>query len=144
MPPGHVSNLQARSTMRHVTRMALMVGVGVAVAALWAVSGDRGYGQADDANAAPNPCKMQYNWLQVRPRQHLFLGCQTASQTRLACGRRSAPPTGTFRPIHLKLDRSINLARSAPFPAGEASSTGVRFRTSHGQRQKRRRTSPTG
>ncbi len=51
--------------MRHVTRMALMVGVGVAVAALWAVSGDRGYGQADDANAAPNPCKMQYNWLQL-------------------------------------------------------------------------------
>ena len=49
--------------MRHVTRMALMVGV--AVAALWAVSGDRGYGQADDPNAAPNPYKMQDNWLQL-------------------------------------------------------------------------------
>jgi sugar lactone lactonase YvrE len=49
--------------MRHVTRMALMVGV--AVAALWAVSGDRGYGQAADPNAAPNPYKMQDNWLQL-------------------------------------------------------------------------------
>jgi sugar lactone lactonase YvrE len=43
--------------------MALMVGV--AVAALWAVSGDRGYGQAADPNAAPNPYKMQDNWLQL-------------------------------------------------------------------------------
>jgi NHL repeat len=49
--------------MRHVTRMAFMVGV--AVAALWAVSGDRGYGQAADPNAAPNPYKMQDNWLQL-------------------------------------------------------------------------------
>jgi len=39
--------------------------VGVAVAALWAVSGDRGYGQATDPNAAPNPYKMQDNWLQL-------------------------------------------------------------------------------
>jgi hypothetical protein len=43
--------------MKHVTRMALMVGV--AVGALWAVSGDRGYTQAADPNAAPNPYKMQ-------------------------------------------------------------------------------------
>jgi len=43
--------------------MALLVGV--AIAALWAVSGDRGYGQADDPNAAPNPYKIQDNWLQL-------------------------------------------------------------------------------
>jgi len=49
--------------MRHVTRMALMVGV--AVAALWAVSSDRGYSQANDPNAAPNPYKMQDNWFQL-------------------------------------------------------------------------------
>ncbi len=49
--------------MRHVARMALIVGV--AVAALWAVSGDRGYSQAADPNAAPNPYKMQDNWLQL-------------------------------------------------------------------------------
>src|SRR5262249_4740789 len=51
------------STMKHVTRMALMVGV--AVGALWAVSGDRGYTQAVDPNAAPNPYKMQDSWLQL-------------------------------------------------------------------------------
>ena len=39
--------------MKHVTRMVLMVGV--AVGALWAVSGDRGYTQTADPNAAPNP-----------------------------------------------------------------------------------------
>jgi sugar lactone lactonase YvrE len=49
--------------MRHVTRMAFMVGV--AITALWAVSSDRGYGQAADPNAAPNPYKMQDNWLQL-------------------------------------------------------------------------------
>jgi sugar lactone lactonase YvrE len=49
--------------MRHVMRMALMVGV--AGCALWAVSGDRGYTQAVDPNAAPNPYKMQDNWLQL-------------------------------------------------------------------------------
>jgi sugar lactone lactonase YvrE len=43
--------------------MALMVGV--AVAALWAVSSDRGFSQANDPNAAPNPYKMQDNWLQL-------------------------------------------------------------------------------
>src|SRR2546430_2098358 len=43
--------------------MALMVGI--AVAALWAVSGNRGHSQADNPNAAPNPYKMQDNWLQL-------------------------------------------------------------------------------
>jgi sugar lactone lactonase YvrE len=49
--------------MKHVMRTALMVGV--SVGALWAVSGDRGYTQAADPNAAPNPYKMQDNWLQL-------------------------------------------------------------------------------
>jgi sugar lactone lactonase YvrE len=49
--------------MKNVTRMVLMVGI--AVAALWAVSSDRGYSQANDPNAAPNPYKMQDNWLQL-------------------------------------------------------------------------------
>jgi sugar lactone lactonase YvrE len=49
--------------MKHVMRTALMVGV--AVGALWAVSGGRGYTQAADPNAAPNPYKMQDNWLQL-------------------------------------------------------------------------------
>jgi sugar lactone lactonase YvrE len=49
--------------MKHVMRMALMVGV--AAGALWAVSSDRGYTQAADPNAAPNPYKMQDNWLQL-------------------------------------------------------------------------------
>ena len=49
--------------MKSVMRMALMVGV--AVGGLWAVSGDRGYTQAADPNAAPNPYKMQDNWLQL-------------------------------------------------------------------------------
>jgi sugar lactone lactonase YvrE len=49
--------------MKHIMRTALMVGV--AVGALWAVSGDRGYTQAADPNAAPNPYKMLDNWLQL-------------------------------------------------------------------------------
>jgi sugar lactone lactonase YvrE len=49
--------------MKHVTRMALMVGV--AVGTLWAVSSDRGYAQTADPNAAPNPYKMQDNWFQI-------------------------------------------------------------------------------
>jgi hypothetical protein len=48
--------------MKHVMRMALMVGVAVGA---WAVSSDRGYAQAADPNAAPNPYKMQDNWLQL-------------------------------------------------------------------------------
>ena len=50
--------------MKHGMRMALIVGV--AVGALMPVSGDRGYTQAAaDPNAAPNPYKMQDNWLQL-------------------------------------------------------------------------------
>src|SRR3977135_2067344 len=49
--------------MKHVMRMTLMVGV--AAAALMAASGDRGYTQATDPNAAPNPYKMQDNWAQL-------------------------------------------------------------------------------
>src|SRR5438132_3773021 len=56
-------NSQGRSKMKHFARMALIVGV--AAGALWAVSGDRGYTQAPDPNAAPNPYKMQDNWLQL-------------------------------------------------------------------------------
>ena len=51
--------------MKHAIRMTLMVGV--AAAALMAASGDRGYTQATDANAAPNPYKMQDNWAQLPP-----------------------------------------------------------------------------
>jgi hypothetical protein len=48
--------------MKHVMRMALMVGI--AAGALWAASADRGYTQAADPNAAPNPYKMG-DWLQL-------------------------------------------------------------------------------
>jgi len=49
--------------MKYGMRMALIIGV--AFGALMAVSGDRGYTQAADPNAAPNPYKMQDNWLQL-------------------------------------------------------------------------------
>ena len=45
--------------MKHVMRMALMVGV---AAGAWAVSSDRGYTQAADP---PNPYKMQNNFFQL-------------------------------------------------------------------------------
>ncbi len=48
--------------MKHFMRMALMAGVAVGA---WAVSSDRGYSQAADPNAAPNPYKMQDSWLQL-------------------------------------------------------------------------------
>jgi len=48
--------------MKQFMRMALVAGV---VAGAWAVSSDRGYTQAADPNAAPNPYKMQDNWLQL-------------------------------------------------------------------------------
>jgi NHL repeat len=51
--------------MKHAIRMTLMVGV--AAGALMAASGDRGYTQANDPNAAPNPYKMQDNWAQLPP-----------------------------------------------------------------------------
>src|SRR5215813_3224873 len=63
VPADDVSISQGRSTMKHVIRMALIVGV--AGGALWAVSSDRGYTQAADPNTAPNPYKMQDNWLQL-------------------------------------------------------------------------------
>jgi hypothetical protein len=56
-------NSTRRNTMKHGMRMALIVGV--AFVALMAVSGDRGYTQAADPNAAPNPYKMQDNWAQL-------------------------------------------------------------------------------
>jgi sugar lactone lactonase YvrE len=53
--------------MKHAIRLTLMVGV--AAGALMMISGDRGYAQAPtqsaDANAAPNPYKMQDNWAQL-------------------------------------------------------------------------------
>ena len=49
--------------MKHVTRIAFTVGV--AVGALWLATGDRGYTQAADPNAAPNPYKMQDNFFQL-------------------------------------------------------------------------------
>ena len=48
--------------MKHVMRMALIVGVAVGA---WAVSSDRGYTQSADPNAAPNPYKMQDNFFQL-------------------------------------------------------------------------------
>src|SRR3954467_173467 len=47
--------------MKHVMRMALMAGI---AAGAWAVSSTNGYTQAD-SNTAPNPYKMQDNWLQL-------------------------------------------------------------------------------
>jgi hypothetical protein len=48
--------------LKHVMRMALMVGVAVGA---WAVLSDHGFTQAADPNAAPNPYTMQENWLQL-------------------------------------------------------------------------------
>jgi sugar lactone lactonase YvrE len=56
--------------MKHVMRVALMVSV--AAAALWAVSGERGYTQAADPNAAPNPYKLDENWAKL-PSQHKWI-----------------------------------------------------------------------
>src|ERR1035438_8424314 len=60
--PDYFSSSQGRSMMTQIMRMALMAGVAVGA---WAVSSDRGYTQAADPNAAPNPYKMQDNWLQL-------------------------------------------------------------------------------
>jgi hypothetical protein len=49
--------------MKNAILMTLMVGV--AAAALMAASGDRGYTQTADPNAAPNPYKMDDNWAQL-------------------------------------------------------------------------------
>jgi hypothetical protein len=44
--------------------MALMVGVAVGA---WAVSSDRGYTQAADPNAAPNPYRLDEGWGKLPP-----------------------------------------------------------------------------
>jgi hypothetical protein len=49
--------------MKQFMRMALMAGIAISA---WAISSDRGYSQAAaDPNAAPNPYKMQNDWLQL-------------------------------------------------------------------------------
>ena len=49
--------------MKHAIRLTLMAGI--AAGALTMVSGDRGYAQGADPNAAPNPYKMQDSWAQL-------------------------------------------------------------------------------
>jgi len=49
--------------MKHAIRLTLMVGV--AAGALMMASGDRGYAQGADPNAAPNPYKTQEGWAQL-------------------------------------------------------------------------------
>ena len=49
--------------MKHAIRLTLMAGI--AAGALMMVSGDRGYAQGADPNAAPNPYKTQDNWAQL-------------------------------------------------------------------------------
>jgi sugar lactone lactonase YvrE len=49
--------------MKHAIRLTLMAGI--AAGAMMMVSGDRGYTQAADPNAAPNPYRMQENWAQL-------------------------------------------------------------------------------
>jgi len=43
----------------------MMLMAGVAAGALTALTAERGYAQATDPNAAPNPYKMQENWAQL-------------------------------------------------------------------------------
>ena len=49
--------------MRHPIGLALMIGI--ATGALMMVTGDRGYGQNSDPNAAPNPYRMLDSWAQL-------------------------------------------------------------------------------
>jgi DNA-binding beta-propeller fold protein YncE len=49
--------------MKHTIRLTLLAGI--AAGAFMLVSGDRGYAQGADANAAPNPYKMQDGWAQL-------------------------------------------------------------------------------
>jgi hypothetical protein len=49
--------------MNHAIRLTLMAGI--AAGAMMMVSGDRGYTQGADPNAAPNPYNMQENWAQL-------------------------------------------------------------------------------
>jgi hypothetical protein len=55
--------------MRHTIKLTLMLGI--AAGALTMVSGYRGYTQAIDPNAAPNPYSMQENWAQL-PADRIF------------------------------------------------------------------------
>jgi hypothetical protein len=55
--------------MRHTIKLTLMLGI--AAGALTMVSGFRGYTQAIDPNAAPNPYSMQENWAQL-PADRIF------------------------------------------------------------------------
>jgi DNA-binding beta-propeller fold protein YncE len=55
--------------MRHTIKLTLMLGI--AAGALIMVSGYRGYTQAIDPNAAPNPYSMQENWAQL-PADRIF------------------------------------------------------------------------
>jgi len=49
--------------MKHAFKLTLMAGI--AAGALTMASGDRGYTQSNDPNAAPDPYKMQDNWAQL-------------------------------------------------------------------------------
>jgi hypothetical protein len=49
--------------MRHSIRLTLAIGV--AASALAMAAGDRGYGQSNDPNAAPNPYRMVDGWPQL-------------------------------------------------------------------------------
>jgi DNA-binding beta-propeller fold protein YncE len=49
--------------MKHAIKLTLMAGI--AAGALTMVSGDRGYTQSNDPNAAPDPYKMQDSWAQL-------------------------------------------------------------------------------
>ena len=55
--------------MRHTIKLTLMLGI--AAGALTTVLGYRGYTQAIDPNAAPNPYSMQENWVQL-PADRIF------------------------------------------------------------------------
>src|SRR5499427_9886970 len=59
----HNVNFTRGNAMRHTIKLTLMLGI--AAGALTMVSGYRGYTQAIDPNAAPNPYSMQENWAQL-------------------------------------------------------------------------------
>src|SRR6516164_9338434 len=65
----HNVNFTRGYAMRHTIKLTLMLGI--AAGALTMVSGYRGYTQAIDPNAAPNPYSMQENWAQL-PADRIF------------------------------------------------------------------------
>jgi hypothetical protein len=75
--------------MKHVRRMALMVGVAVGACA---VSSDRGYTQAAGPNAAPNPYRLDEGWAKLPPAAigERRSACRSIAATGEACG----PSTG--------------------------------------------------